>query len=207
MRRFASGMTLVPLVAAAALATGCSDSPVSPVHGPPPSTASVTAARAASGTMAGMPAKWVYRVNLMPLNHSGVHGTATVSVAKGELTVVLNAVGEVPGEVHAQHIHGFTDGTDGQCPPPGYDGGDGDGVLTFAEAAPYFGPVQQALTPFPMPTNQGGAISYKESFPVDGLAFSPTELSLKSIVLHGAYVSGDYVPSLPVACGTLEPVN
>lgn len=196
-----SRASVLPLFAAVAFAAGCTDSPVSPQPGVAAPT--VTASLSSS---AADPAASVYRVDLSSLNGSGVHGTATISVRDGALTVVLNAVGHEVGEVHAQHIHGFTDETDGSCPPAGFDP-DGDGVLTVGEGAAFYGPVQLPLTPFPAPANRGGAISYHATFSLDDLVFTPDDLVRKSMVLHGATVAGAYVGSLPVACGTVEAVN
>ena len=44
---------------------------------------------------------------LQAINHSGVHGTATLTAHDdGSLTVVIHGTGYVPGLPHAQHIHG-----------------------------------------------------------------------------------------------------
>lgn len=197
----------VPLAALALLAaSGCTDSPVSAP--PETSLASTPAGSAGASSRAsrGTPASSIWRVKLSPLNDSGVHGTATIEVRKGWLTVVLNAVGHEVGMEHAQHIHGPPEGGDGSCPTAA-DDTDGDGLVSIGEGLPFYGPVELPLTPFPLPTNQAGAISYKESFPVDGLSFDPADLGLKSMVLHGRTVEDGYVGSLPVACGTVEPVN
>ena len=192
-----------PLAALSLLAAACTDSPVS---APLDTSLASTPAGAVAQASAAEPASSIWRVELTPLNDSGVHGTATIEVRKGWLTVVLNAVGHEVGKTHAQHIHGPPEGGDGSCPTAA-DDTDGDGLVSIAEGLPFYGGVDLPLTPFPMPTNQAGAISYKESFPVDGLSFDPADLGLKSMVLHGRTVEGAYVGSLPVACGTVEPVN
>jgi hypothetical protein len=150
----------------------------------------------------GTPAVSVYRVNLSPLNESGVHGTATIQVKGSDLVVELQAVGHVPNMMHAQHIHGFTDGTDATCPPPSAAGT--DGVLSFTDGLPFYGPVQLVLTPFPAPANSAGAFHYRGSFPQGSLAFGASDLELKTMVLHGDFVGSEFVGSLPVACGVVE---
>jgi len=186
------------------LAAACHDEPVEPKSASP--NASVTPRPDAQTNEAGSGAAVaMYRVDLAPLNNSGVHGTATLAVRGTDLVVQLQAVGHIPDLQHVQHIHGFTDGTDATCPPPSAAGD--DGVLTFAEGLPFYGPVQLNLTPFPTPTNTAGSIQYHASFASADLAFSPSDLELKTMVLHGAFVAGTYVPSLPVACGLVERVN
>lgn len=193
------------LLPALMLLAACKDSPVQPNDDATASarTVSPTASRAQGAQPDAAVA--IYRVRLSSLNGSGVHGTATLRVTGTDLVVVLNAVGHLPDLLHVQHIHGFTDGTDATCPGPEVAGA--DGVLTFAEGLPFYGPVQLNLTPFPTPTNSAGSIQYHASFATGGLAFSPSDLTLKTMVLHGAFVNGEYVPSLPVACGVVERVN
>jgi len=188
---------LTPLVL---IASACRDEPVRP--GDRAVDASVAAQRSEN---AGAPAVGVYRVSLSPLNGSGVHGTATIQVKGSDLVVELQAVGHVPDMTHLQHIHGFADGTDATCPPPEAAGA--DGVLSFADGLPFYGPVQLLLTPFPAPANSAGAIHYRGTFPQGSLAFGPSDLELKTMVLHGDFVGSAFDASLPVACGTVERVN
>ncbi|HEX7089591.1 MAG TPA: hypothetical protein VF192_05610 [Longimicrobiales bacterium] len=149
------------------------------------------------------PAVQVFRVKLDELNGSGVRGTATLLVKNGELVVTLNAVDHAPSQLHPQHIHGFDPGVESTCPTAAHDT-DGDGVITFAEGAPAFGPVQVDLQPYPTPANAAGSISYRGVFTP---SFAPSDLPDKTMVLHGDFSNGAYVASLPVACGQVEPVN
>lgn len=193
--------SLVPLLL---LASACRDEPVRPTV----ASAEANVAQQPSsqiGEATGSPAVAVYRVSLSPLNGSDVRGTATLTVTGQDLVVQLQAVGHVPDMTHAQHIHGFADGTDATCPAPEVAGD--DGVLTFAEGLPFYGPVQLVLTPFPTPPNSAGAIQYRASFAGADLAFQPSDLELKTMVLHGDFVGGEFVGSLPVACGVVERVN
>jgi hypothetical protein len=192
---------LTPLVL---LSAACRDEPVRPGDSAVAASVSQQAGPQVSAD-AGAPAVGVYRVSLSPLNGSGVHGTATIQVKGSNLVVELQAVGHVPDLMHAQHIHGFTDGTDATCPPPEVAGE--DGVLSFAEGLPFYGPVQLVLNPFPAPANTAGAIHYRGSFPQGDLAFDASDLELKTMVLHGDFVGSEFVGSLPVACGVVERVN
>ena len=82
---------------------------------------------------------------LLPTNHSGVHGTATLTAHDGSLTVVIHAQGLVPGQPHAQHIHGAAGGSHFMCPSMA-DDRDGDGLLTNEEASGEYGAIFLALT-------------------------------------------------------------
>jgi hypothetical protein len=190
---------LAPLVL---ISAACRDEPVRP--GDRAVDASM-ASQPGPNADVGSPAVGVYRVSLSPLNGSGVHGTATIQVKGSNLVVELQALGHVPDLMHLQHIHGFTDGTDATCPPPEAAGG--DGVLSFADGLPFYGPVQLLLTPFPTPANSAGAFHYRGTFPQGSLAFDASDLELKTMVLHGDFVGGDFDASLPVACGVVERVN
>jgi hypothetical protein len=192
---------LTPLVL---IASACRDEPVRPNSAPVNASVASQASPRANGN-ASSPAVDIYRVRLSPLNGSDVHGTATLTVTGDELIVRLQAVGHVPDMTHAQHIHGFTDGTDASCPPPEVAGE--DGVLTFEEGLPFYGPVQLLLSPFPAPANSAGSIQYHASFAGADLAFAPSDLELKTMVLHGDFVGDEFVGSLPVACGVVERVN
>jgi hypothetical protein len=151
------------------------------------------------------PMTQVYRVDFDELNQSGVKAHATLQVSGGNLVVTLDAVGRVPEHIHPQHIHGFTAQTS-TCPTAANDT-DHDGVITFAEGLPAFGPVQVDLQPYPSPTNSAGATHYHATFIASQVPFDPSELTRKTMVLHGDFVGGSYVASLPVACGPVRVVN
>ncbi|OKK16178.1 hypothetical protein AMK16_26130 [Streptomyces sp. CB00455] len=86
-----------------------------------------------------------YQVSLRPLNHSGASGTALLSLHGRQLTVKINAHGLVPGQPHAQHIHGSTTGHDFRCPDASADK-NGDGIVTTAEGLPAYGDINISLT-------------------------------------------------------------
>jgi hypothetical protein len=96
---------------------------------------------------------------LVEQNGSGVSGTVSLTaLGDGGLKVVIRSQGLVPGQPHAQHIHGSAHGGHFGCPTLEKNDTDGDGVLTNEEATGEYGTVFLALT------TSGGAT------PQDGLA-------------------------------------
>src|SRR5215218_9361280 len=99
------------------------------------------------------------KAKLVEQNGSGVSGTVTLTaLGNGRLKVVIHSQGLVPGQPHAQHIHGSAHGGHFGCPTLKKSDTDGDGVLTNEEATGEYGTVFLALT------TSGGAT------PQDGLA-------------------------------------
>ncbi|RII15817.1 hypothetical protein DSC45_18455 [Streptomyces sp. YIM 130001] len=86
-----------------------------------------------------------YQIDLAQLNGSGASGAALVSLDGKKLTVKVDAKGLVPGQPHAQHIHGSTDGHDFRCPDKSADK-NGDGIVTTAEGLPVYGDINISLT-------------------------------------------------------------
>jgi hypothetical protein len=98
------------------------------------------------------------KAKLVEQNGSGVTGTVTLTALdNGGLKVVIRSKGLVPGQPHAQHIHGSAHGGHFSCPTLKKNDKDGDGVLTNEEATGEYGTVFLALT------TEGGAT------PQDGL--------------------------------------
>ena len=149
-----------------------------------------------AGTAGAGRAAEVYHVDLDALNDSGVEGKAVLVLRDGTLRVHLHARGLVPAMLHPQHVHGFAT-AEATCPPDSAAGD--DDVLSFAEGLPFYGPVVLGLAPFP--TADKGKISYHETFDVEG---DLLDLSDEVVIVHGGFVDGEYVPSLPVACGELD---
>ena len=143
-----------------------------------------------------------YTADIMALNGSGVMGTATLTLEGDKLTVQLMASGLEAGKLHPQHIHGFMDkNKNAVCPPMSADT-DGDGLVELGEGLPFYGPVLLSLEPFP--TAPDGTINYTRTFDVTA-AMLPLQNNV--IVLHGMTVNGEYVATLPVACGAIKPSN
>jgi hypothetical protein len=136
-------------------------------------------------------------IELAALNGSGVSGTATLSQTGDQLMVVIEAAGLEADQPHAQHIHQPEDGSPATCPGPDADG-DGDGVVSLEEGLPSYGPVALALEPFPS-ADADGVVSFDETLTVG----QDLGLENDAIVLHGLTVDGEYVATLPVACGTV----
>ncbi|MFJ4434760.1 hypothetical protein [Streptomyces sp. NPDC088923] len=86
-----------------------------------------------------------YQVDLDQLNDSGAHGTAMLTLDGRALTVKIEATGLVPGQPHAQHLHGSTDGHDFHCPDASADKNH-DGIVTTAEGLPMYGDINISLT-------------------------------------------------------------
>ncbi|MZD04639.1 hypothetical protein GTW43_06010 [Streptomyces sp. SID5785] len=93
----------------------------------------------------GSTAGHTYQVDLDQLNDSGATGTAMLTVEGTRLTVKIQASGLVPGQPHAQHIHGSTEGHDFHCPDPSADKNK-DGIITTAEGLPSYGDINISLT-------------------------------------------------------------
>jgi hypothetical protein len=86
---------------------------------------------------------------LTQLNKSGASGTVTLTATDdGKLTVVVHSKGLVPGQPHAQHIHGSVGSAHAghfKCPTLAADK-NGDGILTNEEAVGEYGTIYLALT-------------------------------------------------------------
>ena len=143
-----------------------------------------------------------YEVELAPLNNSGVHGEVEIKLIKGHTLIVsIEATGLETGKPHPQHIHGFNQPVrNATCPGIELDS-NGDGVLTIGEAVPAFGPILLPLVPFDL-VDDRGELEYRASFTINPDSLQP--LHKRAVVLHGMTVNGQYIPSLPVACGEIR---
>lgn len=151
----------------------------------------------------------VYATQLTTLNNSGVTAGAVVVVdtAHDRVTVEVNASGLEPGQVHPQHIHGFTDGTVAKTPTLAADT-DHDGFVELAEGQKTYGPIQLdlALNPDQSASDSGspqfptaddnGNLHYVETFVFDPndpkaqqVLSSITPMNEKEIVIHGESVA------------------
>jgi hypothetical protein len=117
---------------------------------------------AASSAMLCLPASAMadttVKARLVEQNGSGASGTVTLTALDdGSLKVAIRSRGLVPGQPHAQHIHGSAGGGHFGCPTLKGNDKDGDGVLTNEEATGEYGTIFLTLT------TRGGAA------PKDGL--------------------------------------
>lgn len=178
----------------------------------------------------------IYRAQLVPLNakatERAVTGTATFTISGEQLTARVDAKGLFAGIPHAQHIHGFTDGTDAVCPrPPADRQDDGDRLIDVVEGLPAYGailvPLDSELVPvtqqsYPVAEGRLGIIDYEATASVAELEEAiGTELALERrvVVLHGIDPDASLPASvqslaglpatttLPVACGIIKRVQ
>lgn len=147
--------------------------------------------------MQSMNLKKEYRASLGALNHSGVHGTATLMLEGNMLTVSIEAMGLEAGKPHPQHIHGFMENNrNSTCPTSSFDT-NGDGLIDLGESVPAYGPILLDLAPMPT-ADAMGKVSYTRTFTINS---NLLPLQNRAIVLHGLTVNGEYIATLPVACG------
>jgi Cu/Zn superoxide dismutase len=145
------------------------------------------------------------KARLLATNHSGVRGSATLTAHNdGRLTVVIHARGLVPGQPHAQHLHGSLAKGHFMCPSMA-DDTDHDGLLTNEEAAGEYGNIFLALTTRGdgsarsslavdrMPVaDSSGRLAYRRTFTADDLPHGLVEhLSTLHVVQHGIDVDGN----------------
>ncbi|MET9427120.1 hypothetical protein [Streptomyces sp. NPDC003036] len=135
-RRTARLTALIALPAALALAAAVSPSATADDHGGG-QAAGQSAGQSGEGT--------AFQIDLDPLNDSGANGTVMLSLDGTRLTVKIESEGLTPGQPHAQHIHGSTDGHDFRCPDASADK-DGDGIVTTSEGVPIYGDINISLT-------------------------------------------------------------
>ncbi len=160
----------------------------------------------------------MYTVDFTALNGSGVSGSAELTLTGDQLTVKVNATGLEPNMVHPQHIHGFSeDKRNSTCPTPAADT-NGDGLVDLVEGLPSYGGVLLELyvpiDEFPV-ADANGVLTYERTFTLGETEFTEegeliTESALstlqnRTIVLHGMTVNGEYIATLPVACGQIKP--
>lgn len=145
-----------------------------------------------------------YIVNMLPLNDSGVWASVGISIKGKTLNVTIEATGLEVGKPHPQHIHGHDSSkTNATCPGLEADV-DGDGVVSVGEGLPSYGPIVLPLVPFDL-VDAAGNLSYTATFPINPKSLRP--IAKRTVVMHGLTVNGNYVPSLPIACGEIEKVN
>ncbi len=160
----------------------------------------------------------MYTVDFTALNASGVSGSAELTLMGNKLTVKVNATGLEPNMVHPQHIHGFAENKgNSTCPTPAADT-NGDGLVDLVEGLPSYGGVLLELyvpiDEFPV-ADANGVLAFERTFTLgetefaeEGEVISQSDLSPlqnRTIVLHGMTVNGEYIATLPVACGQIKP--
>jgi hypothetical protein len=153
----------------------------------------------ASGKSTGKPpATTRFTANLSSLNGSGVTGTVQLALTGDQLKVVLDAKGLEANKEHMQHVHGLSSGN-ASCPTASADTNN-DGLISFAEGLPFYGPVIVPLEPYPT-ANASGNVHYEQTLIVSTSTVG--SLETRVIVLHGMTHEGLYDAPLPVACGRI----
>lgn len=167
-------------------------------------------AAAASAAMLWLPtsaaAETTVKAKLVEQNHSGASGTVTLTALdNGGLKVVIRAEGLVPGQHHAQHIHGAAGGKHFMCATVEKNDKDGDGVLTNEEAGGEYGGVFMPLTTsggakpqdgqdakrMPL-ADAAGQISYERTFSAEMIPDGVLQhLSSVHVVQHGIDVNNN----------------
>ena len=170
-------------------------------------------------TLATAAAAQDYKVNLRPLNHSGVTGTGslTLSPDKTQLIVRIDATGLEKNQVHVGHIHGIVasgnEPADSAIPSPKQDS-DRDKYVELAEGLVTYGPILITLG-----TDSGGnldpdgdgTIHYEQTFNLDDAGIyadtfnkmsvigAGNSLQLREVIIHGLTV-----PAVGVAPGEVD---
>lgn len=154
--------------------------------------------------LAGSPlaqAKTEYDVAFVPLNSSGVNAEAEVELHGKTLKVFIEASGLEIGKPHPQHIHGHSDSSiNSSCPDSSADQ-NADGLVSVGEGLPSYGPIILPLNPFNL-VDHNGNLSYELEVSIKPADLRP--LHKRTIVLHGMSINGEYIASLPVACGEIR---
>jgi hypothetical protein len=142
-----------------------------------------------------------YQVQFMSLNRSGVGAVATLSLTGNQLAVTIDGMHLEPG-THMLEIHGFANGTNAFCPPPGAAGS--DGILTDAEGVPAYGQELVVLTPSPV-VDETGVLTYEQTLTLNADQLADLgNLTNNTIVIYGMTADSTYDTNLPVACGAIE---
>ena len=171
--------------------------------------------------------------NLNPIQGSEVDGsgTAMVQVQGNRITVTMAAMGLLPDQPHAAHIH-FGDDARHECPTLDDDDND-DGRLNTTEGVPAYGPIVVSLTKTGDTSPESGlAVDRFDTAPGGEISYERGSIKVKSeiakaiadglgvVVIHGVdhnddgKYSGDEKsdldPSLPAEatdpalCGALN---
>jgi hypothetical protein len=158
------------------------------------------------------------RVDLKPLNNSGATGQAELRLSSDgqTLTVIIQARGLEPGNIHVSHIHGLSSGgqpADSHCPTQAQDT-DGDGFVELAEGQTTYGPI--LIDFMNIDPDKDGQVNFKTTIHLTGSEMA-LPLQLREIVVHGKTVgavgagtpgevdgTAGFKTVLPVLCGDIR---
>jgi hypothetical protein len=148
-----------------------------------------------------------YKTCANSLNGSNSSAFAFFQIKGNVLKATVLGAGFTPNKMHPQHIHGLDSGANATCPPASADT-DGDGFISIAEGAPFYGgvilPLDLENGDFPTASSDGTYI-YQRTFNISGLSISNWQNLV--VVAHGRMVDGSYQATLPVACGEVSNCN
>ena len=150
-----------------------------------------------------------YTVDLQPIKGASyeqdARGTANLSLRGNRLDVQITATNLEANKLHPQHIHGFGKGEgkeqDASCPTIAQDS-DGDGFVSVPEGQVTYGQILLPLEPFPT-ADSTGTVTFEKTYKIKPGQLKP--LTSREIVLHGGNQNGEYNPTLPVLCGSIDP--
>jgi hypothetical protein len=166
------------------------------------------------------PAFQLFRVDLIPLNGSGVSGRGLLTrvhaagATSGQAidTLAIAVAGLEQNQEHAVSLTGFSaqTGKVATIPPASAAtldpsaAGLGSDVISESEGSPFYGPTRVSITPL-HPTRPGARLQLlasKEKF--DANAPDPTA---EAIVVRGMSIDGTYQPTVPLAIGVILPFS
>lgn len=205
--------TLSPLLALLlAFASGCElvrtgESTEQPTEGTDPGV------RAGGGDEGGGGAIAQHTADLRSVNDSGVKGLARLTLAGNRLVVQVSATGLLENRTHPMYITGGAE--EATCPTEAEDA-NANGLVEHKQEGEFaYGRVALPLEPYPTTKPRSDEIDVELTFPdLDPSKIEPLEdhaivLAGKRANLHRRGREGrrrvEYVPSLPVACGTISP--
>ncbi|MFW5708337.1 MAG: hypothetical protein ACOCX0_05455 [Bacteroidota bacterium] len=180
----------------------------------------------------------VYSAELKSLNSDvtgqEVSGLLTITVEDDMATIDMNVYSLAPNMMHLAHLHGYEDGSAGECAPDADADANGDGIVDLIETREHSGvtmipfhnnPVNLEISSdsYPVADAQGN-LSYSTQVSVEELSaaveekFDIEDFSFENFVVYVHGVSAETtlpetveslpdVPAtvtLPVACGKLE---
>ncbi len=176
-----------------------------------------------------------YFATLTPVNPQlsppDVAGKATFDVEGDTLHIMVHVDKAAPWVVHAQHLHGFVDGTAAQCPDSSNDD-NGDGIVDDHEAEAVTGPpliplnadpvaLDLAAETYPKADDSGTydydvkvSLSDLEKALGDSTGLTGLDLTSMVLMVHGALPDAalpadlgtgtDAHAPLPILCGRIE---
>ncbi len=188
------GVTVTPLSSAVeaaavnqtnALAAGVS--PVAAASGAVALPPTVPASAATSGAGAAQ----VFQATLDPINNSGVHGSATITLSGQMLTVDLQASGLQPGQIHPQYIDTMAGGGADRMPTAA-DDVNHDGFIDQTEAMSAIGAPVLDLSLDPSVTASGTPVA-------DRLAIFPVAAADGTVIYHEVFAFNSGQPAATAA--------